>query len=151
MMMTRETILTLALLGSIALAPMARSEETIIGRVDHVRDGDTIEVRGVAIRLNGIDAPEMNALNGPQSRAAMIDIVDGRRVECDLTGSKTYDRMVGTCYLADGPVVGADIGMMLIRQGYALDCARYSGGVYELMELPAAQLIQKRAAYCEVK
>lgn len=140
---------TLILLA--ATSTPAAAQDTVIGRVDHVRDGDTIEVEGIAIRLNGVDAPEMKDLNGPQSRAAMIDIVDGRKVECDLTGTKTYDRMVGVCYLADGPVAGADIGMMLIRQGYALDCARYSGGVYELVELPAAQLIQKRAAYCEVK
>ena len=32
--------------------------ETLIGRTDHVRDGDTIVVSGVPIRLEGLAAPE---------------------------------------------------------------------------------------------
>ena len=36
-----------------------QSQETILeGRVTRVRDGDTIEVNGVAIRLSALDCPE---------------------------------------------------------------------------------------------
>ena len=32
----------------------------LTGTVTHVRDGDTVEVDGQAIRLNGLSAPEMD-------------------------------------------------------------------------------------------
>jgi len=47
-------ILVLILLPSFVWA----DETTLIGRVTFVRDGDTIEVGGIGIRLNGISAPE---------------------------------------------------------------------------------------------
>lgn len=116
------------------------------GIVTHVRDADTIEVDGQAIRLNGIDAPELDTAAGHAARGAMQALVQGRQVECTLTGERSYDRLVGTCYLN-----GTDIGAEMIRRGVALDCPRYSGGRYASIETPAARLSIRRAGYCKAR
>jgi endonuclease YncB( thermonuclease family) len=56
----------------------------------------------------------------------MQRLVAGKRLTCELTGEKTYDRQVGVCYLDDGTEIGAAI----IAEGLARDCPRYSGGRY---------------------
>lgn len=68
------------------------SVETLRGHVDKVRDGDTIVVSGVPIRLQGVAAPEMKEKWGKQ---AMQRIVAGQRLRCEMTGEKTHDRKVG--------------------------------------------------------
>jgi endonuclease YncB( thermonuclease family) len=48
----------------------------------------------------------------------MQRLVAGKRLRCDPTGERTYDRKVGVCYLGDG----TDIGAAIIAEGLALDC-----------------------------
>ena len=135
---------------SVALAMMlvafpAPADPTILtGPVTHVRDGDTIEVGKIPIRLNGVSAPEMKERLGPQSKKFMRDLVNGKSVRCVLTGAKTYDRLVGTCYLG-----GKDIGVAVIKNGLALDCPRYSGGRYAEFELTEARERIKLPGYCK--
>ena len=50
---------------------------TLTGTVTKVRDGDTIEVGRVPIRLNGVSAPELKEPLGSQSKAFMTDLVMG--------------------------------------------------------------------------
>ena len=64
----------------------------------------------------------------------MGELANGKRVSCELTGAKTYDRLVGTCYLGD-----QDIGVAVIAAGLALDCPRYSDGRYAEYEVAAAR------------
>ena len=102
----------------------ASAEPTILtGTVTKVRDGNTIEVGKVPIRLNGVSALEMSELLGPQSRAFMTDLIMSMRVRCELNGEKTHDRFVGICYLNE-----QDIGAKVIGAGLASDCSRFSGG-----------------------
>ena len=131
--------MTLLAFIMIAVSTCARSE-TVTGPAQRVSDGDTLTVQGIRIRLNGVDAPEMDEPYGRQSRAAMIDIVDGRTLVCEL-GGVSYDRRVGVCFID-----GQDIGAILIRQGLALDCPRYSGGRYRHLETNS-NLRQK--GYCK--
>jgi endonuclease YncB( thermonuclease family) len=140
------TLFILSMLSVFLLVTCARAE-VITGRADRVADGDTLTVQGVRVRLNGVDAPEMDTAMGPRARAEMIDIVDGRMLACDL-GGVSYDRRVGVCFLTDGPDAGADIGQLLIRQGLALDCRRYSGGRYAGDETPTARAMIAPAPYC---
>ena len=91
------------------------------GTVSHVRDGDTIEVENIPIRLNGISAPELDEPLGPESKAFMHELVMGKSVLCKLNGEKTYDRFVGVCFLDN-----KDIGISIIEAGLAIDCPRYS-------------------------
>ncbi len=127
-----------------SLATPAHAEPTILtGTVTHVRDGDTIEVGKVPIRLNGVSAPELKEPLGPQSKQFMRNLVNGKHVRCELTGAKTYDRFVGTCYLD-----GEDIGIAVIAAGLALDCPRYSGGRYAEFELASSREAIKLPNYC---
>ncbi|MAB14567.1 thermonuclease family protein [Parvibaculum sp.] len=97
-------------------------------------DGDTIRVnRTTKVRLLGVAAPERDERGGPEATAFMKRLVNGKTVRCDLNGEKTYDRLVGTCY-----VDGRDIGEAVIRAGLARDCPRYSGGRYAHVEPPQA-------------
>ena len=120
-----------SLIVSLAVASAAVADPaTLTGTVTKVRDGDTIEVGRIPIRLNGVSAPEMNEPLGPQSKNFMTDLVMGKRVRCELDGSKTHDRFVGICYLDE-----QDIGATVIANGLALDCPRFSGGRYAEYEV----------------
>ena len=59
---------------------------TLEGSVSHVRDGDTIELGPIAVRLQGIAAPERDEAGGAAAADAMRDLVLGRDLRCDLTG-----------------------------------------------------------------
>lgn len=122
--------------------------ETITGSASKVVDGDTLWVSGVKIRLDGVDAPEMDTDAGRRARLGLYEIVDGRQLACDLAGS-SYDRRVGVCYLSTGPQAGYDIGALLIADGLALDCPRYSGGRYSGLETPRAKATLEQKDYCK--
>lgn len=108
---------------------------TITGRA-YIIDGDTIAVKGTKIRFAGIDAPELNMPWGQKSKWAMVAICKGKTITVKLDGERSYDRLVGTCYLQDGR---DDIGAELIKQGLALDIAHFSGGKYRHLEPQGAR------------
>ena len=66
------------------------------GQVTRVRDGDTIEVNGVAIRLSALDCPERGTRGGEHANRLAQQFLNTKAV-CELTGAKTYDRLVGYC------------------------------------------------------
>lgn len=107
-----------------------------------VVDGDTLRVRGQAIRLAGIDAEELNEPNGIAAATMLVALVGDHTVVCHPSGT-SYQRAVADCF-ADGQ----DIAAAMVQLGLALDCAHYSGGKYRNLE-PAgarARLLQK--GYC---
>ncbi|MFT5631065.1 MAG: micrococcal nuclease [Gammaproteobacteria bacterium] len=108
-----------------------------------MRDADTIVVDGTAVRLNGVDAPELKTRSGQNGKRWMVNYLRDKQVHCDLNSERTYDRWVGVCF-ADGN----DIGAAVIAAGHALDCRRYSGGRYRYLETPAAKSRIRRATYC---
>ena len=124
------------------LATPAFADSVLEGTVTHVRDGDTIEVEGVAVRLSGLHAPEMDEAGGPAARAFMVELVAGRIVQCRLEGRQSYDREIGTCALD-----GDDIAGLLVAAGLGRDCPRFSGGHYADLETNASREIQL-PAYC---
>jgi endonuclease YncB( thermonuclease family) len=119
-------VLVAALLaaGAARAAPSA-----FAGDVTRVRDGDTIEVEGVAVRLQGVAAPERRDPLGRLAAEAMRDFVLGQRVVCHPDGTRSRDRIVAVCELA-----GVDLGAYLVRLGLARDCPRFSGGRYRPLE-----------------
>ena len=119
------------------LALPALADSVLEGTVTHVRDGDTIEVRGVAVRLSGLHAPEMDEDGGREARAFMVDLVAGRVVECRLEGRRSYDREIGACTLN-----GDDIAGLLVAAGLGRDCPRFSGGKYRHLETDAGRRLQ---------
>lgn len=131
---------TLALLILVTLCLVAVgssfADETITGRAA-VIDGDTIEIAGQRIRLDGIDAPEAsqscnNAAGEPypcgRASALALDLflASSRPTRCDPKSRDRYQRIVAVCYRADGTEVNA----WLVRNGHAIDFRRYSKGRY---------------------
>jgi len=108
-----------------------------------VRDADTIVVDGTPVRFQGVDAPELKTRAGKDAKRWTVNYLRGKKVSCDLTGERSYDRYIGVCYAN-----GQDIGAAVIAAGHALDCARYSGGRYRHLEQPSAKSRIKRAGYC---
>ena len=88
----------------------AEAVETVLtGTVTHVRDGDTIEVNNVPIRLAALDCPERGTRDGDY--ASMIaKQFQGLQATCEFTGAKTYDRLVGYC-----EINGADFGRYMME------------------------------------
>ena len=79
----------------------------------------------VPIRLNDVSNPGLKVPLKPQSKQFMRSLVDGKNVHCEFDGTKTYDCLVGTCYLK-----GNDLGILVVESGLALGCPRCSCGKY---------------------
>jgi len=91
-------------------APSASSDQTVLtGTVTHVRDGDTIEVNNVPIRLAALDCPERGTRDGDYA-SLIAKQFQGLQVTCELTGAKTYDRLVGYC-----SINGTDFGRYMMQ------------------------------------
>ncbi|WP_248310358.1 thermonuclease family protein [Bosea sp. 117] len=90
----------------------------------HVVDGDSLEVGGERIRLDGIDAPELNQNCGPpekawpcgrRARAALEAAVKGREVSCRPLDTDRYGRSVSFCHAGD-----VDLARHMAEQGMAV-------------------------------
>jgi endonuclease YncB( thermonuclease family) len=96
-----------------------------------VIDGDTIDIAGTRIRLEGIDAPETGQTCqtaagetwdcGNAATRAIVALTRERQVDCHSRGLDTYGRMLGICFAG-----GRDINAEMVRTGYAWAFVRYS-------------------------
>ena len=122
--------------------PGPAEAEPLIGTAS-VIDGDTIEIHGQRIRLNGIDAPESTQLCldgagkkyrcGQKASLALADFLATHRpTSCIEVDRDRYRRMVAVCTAG-----GVDIGERMVRQGYAVDWPKYSAGFYAQAETEA--------------
>jgi len=122
-------------LSSIKASPTG-ANATLIGRAS-VIDGDTIEIRGERIRLNGIDAPESAQICndgggreyrcGARAANALADFLAASSpTTCEFVEWDQYGRFVGNCSRADG----ASVQSWLVRNGHAMDWPRYSNGAF---------------------
>lgn len=123
--------LFLALLVSTAAQAAERGQ--VIEGPARVIDGDTVEVEGVRVRLNGVAAPERSEPGGNEATAALRAIVAGQTVRCSLSGQASHKRQIGVCWIGT-----LDIGAAIIATGRARDCPRYSAGRYAAVETQAA-------------
>ena len=96
------------------------SQTSIIeGKITHVRDGDTLEIENIPIRLAALDCPENNT---PAGRYAtkIAKQFEGSQASCELTGAKSYGRFVGEC-----SINGEDYGEMLVPQSACMVWRKY--------------------------
>ena len=70
-------------LSSPVAAQDANNPAVLTGKVTHVRDGDTIEVNGIAIRLSALDCPERGTQKG-DTAARIAQQFQGSPATCDV-------------------------------------------------------------------
>lgn len=89
-------------------------------------DGDTLEIAGVRVRLQGIDAPELSApachrADGSPwdcaawARETLARLLRGRTVRCTPQRSDRYGRLIARCEAG-----GQDLGAAMLRAGAAV-------------------------------
>lgn len=105
------SLLVSIVFGASALAPARAAPPAQTGVVTRVVDGDSVWVtpagaKPIAVRLAGIDAPELCQPWGPEARDALRDRVLGREVTLEPRGHDGYGRLLATLRL-DGSVVNA--------------------------------------------
>ena len=155
-------IASLSMLASVC--GTADAESVLQGTITHVRDGDTIEVAGTAVRLWGIHAPKMNEPGGLVASRVMTALAGQHLVRCNLTGKKSHDRAIGRCWVADNPLLITqprnpsgpsdtdnlyDLAAIMILLGVARDCPRFRHGYYANLEQPWVTEEMPLPSYCE--
>lgn len=111
----------------------AKRSEQIVTAVTgpcYVVDGDTVIIDKRSIRLSGIDTPELDHPYGKNAKWALIALCKGHVIRAEFDGTLTHDRDAATCYLPDG----RDLSAEMVKAGFAIDWAKYSGGKYRLYE-----------------
>jgi endonuclease YncB( thermonuclease family) len=125
MQLRRLPVLLCALLLFALPAAAQEPGQTITGKVVAVKDGDTIDVlrggRAVAVRLHGIDAPEMGQPFGRAAKQAASRYAFGRVARVRITDVDRYGRAVGRVTVA-----GGSLNQMLVRDGLAWWYRRYA-------------------------
>ncbi len=116
---------------SLATAAPEPPSTGVLSGPAQVIDGDTLDIAGQRIRLEGIDAPETaqdctgaNGASWPCGRDAakvLRALTGGEDVACDSLGSDKYGRTLAICYVG-----GLDINAELVRTGYAWAFVKYS-------------------------
>jgi endonuclease YncB( thermonuclease family) len=127
----------LAAFAALAGVALRRDDGPVTGR-PRVVDGDSLDFAGRAVRLSGIDAPELGQTCtidartiacGRIARAELSRLIGGGVVRCTVVGRDRFRRALGRC------VVGAvDLGAALVRGGFAVD---YGGHAAEEAEARA--------------
>ena len=130
------------LVAAFALLALPAQAQTVV-------DGDTIKLNGKAIRIHGIDAPELAQscdgwMAGQYAAGVLRGLVEGKTVACVPIAIDRYGRTVATCY-ADG----IDVGAEMVRQGMAWNFTRYSREYLPLEAQARAQGLGIHAARCK--
>lgn len=119
------------LIAAVLLLATPALADDLVGRAS-VIDGDTLEIHGQRIRLEGIDALEssqscihretgQNWRCGQRAAIWLSDMIGASPVTCKYSGSDRYKRVLARCY-----VQGKDIGAEMVRNGWAMAYVRYS-------------------------
>lgn len=93
------------------------SGSAVSGVITYVRDGDTVEVLGVPVRIANLDCAERGTAKGRAATVRMRELAHTGAFSCQLEGRKSYDREVGVCSVA-----GRDVGEIMISERY---CRRW--------------------------
>jgi len=89
------------------------------GTITHVRDGDTFEVDGTPVRISALDCPE-NSTSSGQKATQFTRQFKGKQAVCELTGAKTYDRVVGYC-----SIEGKDFARIMVDNNFCKFWLKY--------------------------
>lgn len=106
------------------------SATTVTGPA-RVVDGDTLDIGGVRVRLEGIDAPESSQTCarrwigrwrcGIVAANALERLIKGRVVTCEAATRDLYGRSLGICHAGD-----VEINAWMVNEGLAWAFVKYS-------------------------
>jgi endonuclease YncB( thermonuclease family) len=109
----------------------SQGQQPSIEGIARVIDGDTIEIAGTRIRLEGIDAPEgdqqCTRAGGGTWRCGQVATGELQRligrtpVRCDGRGTDKYGRTLAICFSGE-----TDINAEMVRRGFAWAFVKYS-------------------------
>ena len=101
------------------------SAENLITGIPIVFDGDTIKIKGISIRLHGIDTPERNQkckdINnsfyfcGKVATKTLIKLIDRKQIVCSEKDKDKYGRVVAVCYKD-----GMDLNSLMVKEGLGI-------------------------------
>ena len=137
----RSLFLGLLLLQSLLVLPAAGQSVT---------DGDTIRHSGVAVRLWGIDAAELDQscadgwAAGRLAREHLAGLMRDRTITCESRTTDRYGRVVALCR-ADG----VDLGAAMVSAGMAWAFIRYSRDYVGQEEAAVSQGLGVHGHECE--
>ena len=97
----------------------SRAVSILRGTITHVRDGDTFEVQGTPVRISALDCPE-NSTSSGQKATRFTKQFKGKQAVCELTGAKTYDRVVGYC-----SIEGKDFAQIMVDKKFCKFWPKY--------------------------
>lgn len=120
-----------ALIVALLLIAGPAMAETISGEA-RVKDGDSLVVAGVEIRMQGIDAPEWsqtctNKTDGHEwscgraARRHLSELIDGRPVRCERVDTDKYGRTVALCHAGR-----TNLNRRMVGDGWAFAYLKYS-------------------------
>jgi endonuclease YncB( thermonuclease family) len=100
--------------------------ERIPGKVIVVINGDTVKFlnnyhQQFEVRLEGVDAPELDQQHGAKAKEALAGMVLGKEIVLGKTGVDRYGRVLGFVLL--GPV---DVGLQMLEDGWAWHFKKYN-------------------------
>ncbi|WP_352518061.1 thermonuclease family protein [Mesorhizobium sp. M0046] len=113
-----------------AASPQTIASEGLIIGQGSVIDGDTLDIHGIRIRLNGIDAPEAaqkceagrsTYRCGQKAAFALDEIIADKPVSCIKLSTDRYGRTIGKCTVA-----GVDVSGEMVKRGWAVAFRKYS-------------------------
>ena len=96
-----------------------RAVSVLRGTITHVRDGDTFEVKGTPVRISALDCPENSTSSGKKATRFTRQF-KGKQAVCELTGAKTYDRVVGYC-----SIEGKDFAQIMVENKFCKFWPKY--------------------------
>jgi endonuclease YncB( thermonuclease family) len=119
-------ILVACVVGFYAYKHWTAPPQPVIAGRAWVIDGDTIDVAGTRIRLEGIDAPELEqtctdskGASWPCGRTATRELrehIRGRELTCGKRAFDRFQRVIAVCQLPDG----SDVNAWMVQQGWAV-------------------------------
>jgi micrococcal nuclease len=108
-------------------------------------DGDTLYFASQSVRLYGIDAEEMDEKNGKAARDGLRFLIrTSGEIRCHPVGKPSHGRIVAHCFMSNGRSLNAE----MVAMGLALDCPRYSNGVFSHLEPKGIRSRLKQKPYC---
>jgi endonuclease YncB( thermonuclease family) len=116
----------------------------VVTGLDRIRDGDTLVVGGVPVRISGLHCPERDEPGGAAATAAVAALASRAEVACTLTGRRSHDRRIGQCRAGT-----TDLAETLVRRGHCARCPGHDrAGLYRAAQDAAGPWRGPMPRYC---